>query len=184
MRTIAEQVKTAPTLADLAIEAVKPSLLNLSWLDQALGRAWPIPRKEGTKKITEPCIYCEGNRYETLVPSSDLGNYSFFVLMDSGRIENDYMHQPFALIVWYDMRNCFDNGANRRDSENLKKDIIDILNDFTYRSGVVELNRIYEMPKQVYKEFTFDVEQNQSLVQPFGAIRFEGEFIIRLGCYE
>jgi hypothetical protein len=92
--------------------------------------------------------------------------------------------QPFALIVWYDMRRCFtENGANRRDTENLKKDIIDTLTISTaVKNGNITVNRVIENPKSVYKEFTFDTQQNQALVQPYGAIRFEGEMIMLKTC--
>lgn len=183
MRKIDEQTKTAPVLCDVAIEAMKEALLTLPWLDQAFGRAWPIPMKRGERQVTEPCVYTKGDDYETLVPSSDLGNYSFIVLMDAARIDEGKVRQPFALVVWYDMRRCFDDGQNRRDTENLKKDVIDAVSSATVRNGGVTLNRIMEMPKAVYKEFTFDT-QNQALVQPFGAMRFEGEISMMTDCYE
>ena len=88
MRIITEQSKTNPVLADVAIEAAKRQLLTLPWVDQAFGRVWPIPMQRGDKNVTEPCVYCNGNRYETLVPSADLGNYTFFVLMDSARYDD------------------------------------------------------------------------------------------------
>ena len=185
MRTIKEQTKTNPVLADVAIEAAKKKLLALSWVDQSFGRAWPLPMERGQKKVTEPCIYTKGNSYETLVPSADLGNYTFFVLMDAARYDDDNsrLTQPFALIVWYDMRRCFDNGADRRDTENLKADIIDTLKETPVHNGSITVTRIFEMPKSVYKEFTFDVEQNQALVQPYGAMRIEGEINMLVGCY-
>ena len=185
MRTIVEPTKTNPVLADVAIEAAKTALKTLSWVDQAFGRAWPIAMDRGNTKLTEPCIYTKGNSYETVVPSADLGNYTFFVLMDSARYEEelDVYRQPYALIVWYDMRRCFtENGANRRDTENLKKDILDTLRDCPVANGSIAVTRVIEQPKAVYKEFTFDTQQNQALVQPYGAIRFEGEFIMMKLC--
>lgn len=186
MRTITEPTKTNPVLADVAIEAAKTALLTLPWVDQAFGRAWPIAMDRGDKKLTEPCIYTKGNSYETLVPSADLGNYTFFVLMDGARydVDTEVYTQPFALIVWYDMRRCFaENGDNRRDTENLKKDIIDTLTISTaVKNGNITVNRVIENPKSVYKEFTFDTQQNQALVQPYGAIRFEGEMIMLKTC--
>ena len=185
MRTIVEPTKTNPVLADVAIEAAKTALKTLSWVDQAFGRAWPIAMDRGNTKLTEPCIYTKGNSYETVVPSADLGNYTFFVLMDSARYEEelDVYRQPYALIVWYDMRRCFtENGANRRDTENLKDDIIEVLSSASTKTSRITVNRIMEMPKSVYKEFTFDTQQNQALVQPYGAIRFEGEIIMMKLC--
>ena len=186
MRIITEQPKTNPVLADVAIEAAKRQLLTLPWVDQAFGRVWPIPMQRGDKNVTEPCVYCNGNRYETLVPSADLGNYTFFVLMDSARYdeETDTYTQPYALVVWYDMNRCFENGSNRRDTENLKDDIIEVLRSTPISNGSIHVSRIIEMPKSVYKEFTFDTQQNQALVQPYGAIRFEGEITILKGCYQ
>ena len=101
MRTIVEPTKTNPVLADVAIEAAKKVLVTLPWVDQAFGRAWPIAMERGNTKLTEPCIYTKGNSYETVVPSADLGNYTFFVLMDSARYEEelDVYRQPYALIV-------------------------------------------------------------------------------------
>ena len=184
MRIITEQPKTNPVLADVAIEAAKRQLLTLPWVDQAFGRVWPIPMQRGDKSVTEPCVYCNGNRYETLVPSADLGNYTFFVLMDSARYdeETDTYTQPYALVVWYDMTRCFENGSNRRDTENLKDDIIEVLRSTPISNGSIHVSRIIEMPKSVYKEFTFDTQQNQALVQPYGAIRFEGEIIMMKLC--
>jgi hypothetical protein len=81
------------------------------------------------------------------------------------------------------MRRCFiENGANRRDTENLKDDIIEVLSSASTKTSRITVNRIMEMPKSVYKEFTFDTQQNQALVQPYGAIRFEGEFIMMKLC--
>ena len=103
--------------------------------------------------------------------------------MDSARNEEDVYRQPFALILWYDMRRCFStNGANRRDTENLKKDILDTLRYCPVANGSIAVTRVIEQPKAVYKEFTFDTQQNQALVQPYGAIRFEGEFIMMKLC--
>lgn len=183
MRTITEQVKSNPVLADVAIEAVKAQLLTLAWVDQAFGRAWPISMDKNGKKVVEPCVYTSGNSYETLIPSADLGNYTFFVLRDAARVTEDMYYQPYALIVWYDMRECFDNGANRRDTENLKKDIIDVLRDVIIKHGSITLDKVYEVAKSVYKEFTIDETWNQSLVQPYGAMRFEGEIIMEQGCF-
>lgn len=185
MRTITEQTKTNPVLADVAIEAGKKALLTLAWIDQAFGRAWPILMERGSSKVTEPCVYTKGNSYETLVPDSDLGNYTYFVLMDSARYdeENDTYVQPYALVLFYDMRRCYtDNGDNRRDTEQLKSDIIDVLTNANVKNGHITVNRVMESPKTVYKEFTFSTEMNQSLVQPYGAIRFEGEFVMLKGC--
>ena len=183
MRIINEQTKTAPVLADVAIESMKKALLNLPWIDQAFGRAWPILMQRGQKNVTEPCVYTKGDSYETVVPSMDLGNYTFVVLMDATRIVEDMYIQPFALIVWYDMRRCFTNGANRRDTENLKSDIITTIDELAFSNGSVTINRIKEMPKEVYREFTFDTQANQALVQPYGAMRFEGEIKMLIGCY-
>lgn len=183
MRTITEQTKTNPVLADAVIEQLKVALGNLAWLDQVFGRAWTIDRGDGKKKIYEPCIYTAGNSYETLIPSADLGNYSFFVLMDATRVDEfSKVISPFALIVWYDISKCFTDGGNCRDTENLKADILDVLRTAIVRGGSVTVTKVYEEPKNVYKGYTLDESVNRFMTQPYGAMRIEGEIVSNYQC--
>lgn len=191
-RIIREQTKTNPVLSDYAIGKINAKLKDrLWWLDQTFGRAWPITRVQGNKRYTEPCVYTAGNNkygYETLVPSADLGNYSFFVLKDpTALVPNKYgmVRIPFSLIVWVDLRTCFQGvGADkRRDTENLKRDILSVLkNDVFFTGGAITIAQVYEEAKNVFKGFTIDETTNQCLMQPYAGFRFDGEVSIMMEC--
>ena len=177
MRTIREQTKTNPQLLDIPIEQLKAGLKkNITWLDQCFGRAWKITRQVGNKKYTEPCIYTGvGNEYESLVPSADLGNYSFFVLSDPTNLEDEFVEARCSLIVWADLRRCFDGDANRRDTEVLKEDLLRGLKQDIYVKGAwFIVDRVYEEAKNVFNGFTLDENDNQFMMQPYCGFRVDG----------
>lgn len=188
-RVITEPEKTNPVLADVAIEAMKKELRTLAWLDQVFGRAWPVVRNMGGRKYNEPCIYTKGNSYETVIPSADLGNYSFFVLNDAFNILDGEdiapsvkVRTPFSLVVWFDLRRCFEDGENRRDTENLKADVVDVLKRTSFKGGYITLTRGYEEWKKVFAGFNVDPEQNRCLMQPYGGFRIDGIIESRWPC--
>lgn len=185
MRTINEQVKTNPTLADKVIEAAKTALSGVWWLDQCFGRAWRITKRLNGANITEPCIYTTGNSYESLVPSNDLGNYSFFLLGDPNTVDYSYsrIDTPYSLIVWCDLRKCFSNGdTNRRDTENLKAELMNALGNVAVKGGRISLSRIYEEANNVFRGFTLDETVNQYLMQPYAGFRIEGTIRAEIPC--
>lgn len=188
MRTIYEQTKTNPQLADKAILAVNSALKdNLWWLDQAFGRAWPITKTyNGNHRQTLPAVYTTGNSYESVIPSSDLGNYSFFQIHDAATVDtyDQVLRIPYSLIVWYDLRKVFANGdTNRRDTDNIKNDILScLLHKVWMRNGSISVTKVWEDAKNVWKGYTMDETNNQFMMQPFAAMRFEGEFAVDLPC--
>lgn len=188
MRTIVEQTNSNPVLAAEAIREVNDSLRNVAWLDQVFGRAWRITRELRGKKYTEPCLYVggtSGNEYETLVPSSDLGCYSFWLQNDPDTMGNgaDYMLADYSLVVWCDLCRCFGDGS-RRDTDNLKKDILSVLVESGRADGVITVKRVYEDAKNVFKGFTFDETANQYLMHPYWGMKIDVELRIDTPCWD
>lgn len=184
MRTINEQVKNNPVLFDLVIEEAKQCLLSdLNWLDQAFGRAWTINRLYEKKKYAEPCIYTKGNSYETLVPSADLGNFCFFVLRDPNEItDNGKVTTTFSCIFWVDLVKCFSN-KNRRDTENIKNDILMAFRDCSFtKGGAIVIDRCYEEANNVWRGYTLDEADNQYMIHPYAGFRFEGRMLADEPC--
>lgn len=188
MRIITEQASTNPVLAAQAIQDINARLRTVAWLDQVFGRAWRITRDIRGKKCTEPCLYvggASGNEYETLVPSSDLGCYSFWLQNDPDTMGGgaDYMLVDYSLIVWCDLNRCFD-GAARRDTDNLKKDILSVLVESGRYDGAVTVKKVYEDAKNVFKGFTLDETANQYLMHPYWGMRIDTELRIDTPCWE
>lgn len=188
MRIITEKASINPVLAAEAIRDINDRLRNVAWLDQVFGRAWRITREIRGRKYTEPCLYVgggSGNEYETLVPSSDLGCYSFWLQNDPDTMgaEAGYMLVDYSLVVWCDLRRCFE-GVNRRDTENLKKDILAVLVEGGRADGVVTVKRVYEDAKNVFKGFTLDETANQYLMHPYWGMRVDVELRIDTPCWD
>lgn len=186
---IPEQVKANPVLADKAVERIKSTLTaNLSWLDHAYGRAWKITRVINGKRYTEPCIFTAkqvgGNGYESVLPSADLGNYSFVLYGDPSTIVSDFgqINQPISIIFWFDLRDC--NANNYRDTESLKEDIVKVLVDELYFpfGARLTLTKVSEEPKNVWAGFTIDENDNQFMNHPYSAMRFDAVLTMDLPC--
>lgn len=178
MRVIHEQTKTNPVLADKAFVEINAALKrNLTWLDQAFGRSWKIMSEttEG-KRISLPCVYTHGNNYEQLVPSADLGCYSFFVLHDPHSM-GEYGAVSFnaSLILWVDVRKCMaTDKENRRDTELIKAQVLHVLmRDNGLKAGSLSVRNVYEEDANVWKGFSLDDTQQRFMTHPFAAFRFD-----------
>lgn len=179
MRKVIEQPKTNPVLADVLIEEMKSALSSIAWMDNAFGRAWLITDSVNGKKSTFATVYTKGNKYENIMPSADLGNYSFFVLRDPSEVDQygTFTYQ-LSLIVWVDMRKCFANGANRRDSENIKAEIYNAIESVQDKC----VFRIYEDMGNVWRGMTIDETHARFMEQPYAAFRFDIELRIEKPC--
>lgn len=188
MRIIHEQTKVNPVLADKAFIEVNVALKrNLTWLDQAFGRAWKITSEATTgKKMSLPCIYTSGNNYEQLVPSADLGNYSFFILQDPSSIDKyDIVTFDASLIVWVDLRKCMATDQfNRRDTEIVKAQIMRVLqkDNGLKDGGALTLRRVYESIENVWKEYKLDDGHARFMEHPYAAFRFDMTMSVQSPC--
>lgn len=183
MRQINEQVKSNPRLADKVIEALKSGLLDrLSWLDQAFGRVWKITNIIDGRRYVDPCIYTTGNKYESLVPSADLGNYCFFTLNDPTEVgEYGVVTQSLSMILWVDLNRCYTEG-NRRDTENIKEEVLAAIDDIGISGGSVSVAMVYEEPQNVFRGFTLDETQNQFMTHPYAGFRFDMTMTAQMTC--
>ena len=184
-----------PAFADIQIQAIMKSLEeNLDWLDVAFGRAERITRMAGNKKIKIPAVYLGSdkdkfkNEYLELAPDSRIGNFSFFYMLEPETLrlqpyQQGYIHAPFALIFWFDLRKVWES-VNTRNLEFVKQQIVKCLNRQTRftNHGRLELTRIYNTPEQIYREFTLDEIDNQFLMHPFAGFRFEGVLVFEEPC--
>lgn len=174
MRLIHEQKKERPKLLDIPIEAIRNRMIEvIPWLDQSFGRAWRVTRNIGGKKYVEPCVYCGGEEYETLIPSADLGNYCFWLLHDPTDVDEDMVSAKASVIFFVDLRTAFD-GHDKRDTEVLKNDIIKAFrHDLWVKGARLEVEKVYEDAKNVFQGLTVDENENQFTMQPYCSFRVE-----------
>lgn len=181
-----------PTLADAVISEINTGLTNhFTWLDRAFGRAERIVKKIDGFTYKLPAYFVgdsvHPNDYIELSPDSNIGNFSFFWMMDPERYTwrpkiRGSFRSPFALIVWFDLRKVY-NSTYKRDLSSIEAEILNVLNGgFQIKSGRIEIDTVYRLPENIYREFTLDAVDNQFLMHPYAGFRFEGELIFEEPC--
>lgn len=169
---------------------------NLTWLNAAYGRAQRLTSVVEGKKYVTPAVYTgsiagQGNNdYIPVLPDSNIGNFSFFLMDDPEQLDWEPYRQmgtttPFSLIVWFDLRRVF-NSATNRNTEKLKAQILYVLNGRTsgwhLNGGHITINKVWERAENIYKGFTLDEIDNQFLMHPYGGFRFDGTITIDTPC--
>ena len=173
-------------LFDKVFDEMSTQLLaNLKWLNQAYGRAERTVKTVNGKRIYTPCVFHHDNDYTELTPDSGIGNFSFFWVDDPQQITWDRyvsvgIKTDFSIIFWFDFRKIY-NGVNR-NREQVKADILGVLNGMALKHGGFTINRVYELAENIYRGFSLDEVDNQFLMQPYGGIRFEGEIWVTKTC--
>lgn len=183
-----------PEMADAIVAEVQRGLKeNIPWLDVAFGRAERIVKQIEGRTLYLPAIYTgdglNPNEYIELSPDSQIGNFSFFWMLDPQRLSwmpkiPGVVKAPFALIFWFDLRRVYKVKDNR-NIMSLEAEVLRVLNGkFKITSGSLSINRIYHLAENIYREFTLTEIDNQFLMHPYAGFRFEGELVYEEPCYE
>lgn len=178
-----------PELLDSIISNIQKGLAeNIGWLDYVFGRAERLVKFDtNNRKIYTPNVYVGGNEYMEISPSSDIGNFCFFWVDDPQNVSweakiNVGIKTNFSLIFWFNFNRIY-NSADQRNKEELKKQILDVLNGgFWLKKGRITVNRIYELSENIFRGFSLDETENQFLMQPYGGFRFEGMLEVSESC--
>lgn len=181
-----------PTMVDAVIKDLADGLKeNIGWLDSSFGKAERVTRVVNNKTFRAPAVYSRAqqreNDYLELLPDSKIGNFSFFYVMDPEEVvwrehARCRLKVPIALIFWFDLRKIY-NSLTDRDTEALKKQIIDVINgEIRMKHGSITITRIYNRAENIYREFTIDEIDNQFLMHPYSGFRFEGYLYYEMPC--
>lgn len=185
------------TMSDVLIEGIKDSLkTNLSWLNEAFGRAERLVKMIDGRNYYIPAIYTGDhyhvNEYLEVSPDAQIGNFSFFWIMDPQRFaweslsirERGVIKEPYALIFWFDLRKVY-NTRTSRNILSLENEILHVLREKTFlSSGSFSIDKVYHLAENIYREFTIAQVDNQFLMHPYGGLRIEGELIYTEPCYD
>lgn len=190
-------VKENPHLFDKVITEIEQGIeARIPWMDNIFGRAETLTKEQNGKyyaneqrsgkRFRTPNWYKGNDEYIQLLPDDmQLGNYCFFVLDEPNEINNEQgstalLKTDFAVIFWLDMRRA--ETEDTRDTEGIKEEILSVLNSVLLREGRVKFNKIYERPENVFRGYDYDIVDNQYMMSPFTAFKFEGEILIKETC--
>lgn len=188
---MSEPIIIPPALADAVIENICTGLKSkLSWLDESFGRAERIVKQIDGRDYYLPAVHIGGgrnpNEYIELSPDSQIGNFSFFWMLDPQnviwrpRIQGNF-RDPFALIFWFDLRKVYDELDNR-NIMNLESEVLKALNEIMLPNGHITVSKVYHLPENIYREFSLKNVDNQFLMHPYAGFRIEGELYYEQPC--
>lgn len=174
-------IRTNPQLFDRAVAPIQKLLADrLSWLDHSIGICEILTDVKEGRKFTSANLYKGKGHYEQIAPSESLGNFSFFVLRDPQEVNGNRIKSQFSLIVWYDMRKV-SHPTDERNREAIKGQILGVINALHNPNLVI--TKIYENPKNIFADFSYEHTDNQFLMSPFAGVRIDGEISTVLPCY-
>lgn len=173
--------KTQAKLFDRAVLPIQEEIANeLPWIDHSIGVCEVLTEMKDGKKFTSANLFTD--EYEQIMPCEELGNFCFWYMRDPQEIDrlNGRVKSPFSLIFWYNVDKV-SSSPDYRNREAVKAQILAIL-DNIHTPGF-EITRVYENPKNIFTDFSYDHVQNQFLMHPFGGIRIDGTIIATMDCY-
>lgn len=180
-------IKNNAKLFDALFGEIQKKLdTDLLWLDYAFGKAERLVKEVNGRKYYTPNIYIGQNEYEEITPDTGIGNYSFFILHEPQNIDqmghgmNGRIKSPFSLVFWFDLRTITED--DNRAIEAVKMQILQVLRNTYAKNGNISISKIYERAENVFKEYSLDEVDNQFLMHPFAALRFDGEAMVQIPC--
>jgi len=192
MNNPSQPTLTNPQLIDNTINGVNEKLLaGLSWLDNAFGKAQRLTKMRDGKEYKYPAIYASGGRdreYFPVFPDEHKGNYSFFDVKDGEYFENwnpgeyAFLTVDFGIVFWYNIEDVYPTEYTTRTSENIKREILDVLSGIHVAGGKFRVTGIKERAENIYNGYDHNEIDNQFLMRPFGGLRIEGKLKIRVSC--
>lgn len=175
-------IKINPRLFDKAVVPIQRALGNrLAWLDHSFGIAEFLTDVKNQKKFDSANLYVGDEQYAQIMPCDEIGNFSFFILRDPQTVNRSARRiiSPISLIVWYKMTDV-SILPDERNREVVKAQILAVLD--AMHNPYFEMQRIYENPKNVFSDFSYDYTENQFLMHPYAGLRIDGEITATIPC--
>lgn len=173
-----------PVMFDKAIMPLRNALAdNISWLDHIFGFCEMLTDVKDGRKWKSANVYAGKDEYVQVMPCNELGNFCFFLLREPQefrRNDKQRILSPFSAIFWYDVSKV----SSSVDERNLGAITAQIMGVFNSLHGLYEIDRIYNQPESIFKEFSYDHTNNQFLMHPYAGLRIDGTIWCDVPCVE
>ncbi len=178
-----------PVNLDKAIQELQRALkTNLAWLTVAFGRARVIPERNAGKVLQLPKVYYGSKEYANVLLNDTVNAQSWFQVM-SPETPLDYQAMntiqkysvTVAAIFWVNLELINLTNADYYYLELLKRQAHNILG----RYPNVTILRVYdENARDIFREYTTEVEKDQFLTHPKAGLRFEFQLTFNYSCID
>lgn len=152
---------TNPVLVDSAIDSLQTRLSSLSWIDTIFGRAYKHTEHdtEDGKHIV-PTAYVGSDEYVDLLPSDSYGNFAWFDVYDPQSVDTAVTGRATVeftagIVFWFNIRTIYADTDVIR-TEEVKKEILTLLNSPGAVKGSLDVLRVYESPEFIYKGYSLE----------------------------
>jgi hypothetical protein len=168
-----------PVNIDIPIQELQVQLAGLSWLDKSFGRAYESKKTVNGKPHFYPEVW-QGLGLDLLnvLPNDNLVAQSFFKVeepIETLEYQQDgysMMRARVSLIVWFDLQRIYP-ALDYNYIELLKGQVQRLITTATLSSSNIEIVRVWDTAREVFKGYTLTEIQDQELVYPKGGFRFE-----------
>jgi hypothetical protein len=170
----------SPINLDRAIQELQNALKSkLSWLKQVYGRARVMPERVGEKVYNLPKVYKSEKEYLNVLLNDNVDASCWFQVIGA-EMPLDYAplnviqkyQVPIALILWFNLEKVRLDLTNEDyvHTELLKRQVHNVIG----RYPNVTISRVFdEHARDIFREYTTEVEKEQFLAYPKGGLRFE-----------
>jgi hypothetical protein len=170
---------TNPINLDAAIQELQKAIAdNVDWIKCAYARARVIPEVLNGKTLYLPKVYYASGEYQNVLTNDNFSASSWFQTTGN-EYPIDYLasneiqkYQCYvSLIAWFNLADVLPQpGEDYIHSEYPKRDLVNIIG----RYPNVQIVKIYdENAKDIFREYTMEVEKDQFLTHPKQAIRID-----------
>jgi hypothetical protein len=184
-----------PKGLDRIIQTLQLSLDEIPWIEKSFGRAFTQMRKStenvgvrSNDNIYYPAVFQGASGelikdFEDLLVNDNLRAYCFFRCDEdddsfeySHLLENEF-ESSFSIIFWFDLdkiNKTFPPTKLYPFNNELKDDILEAIENTIFETvgDRVTIETITNNPREIFREYTIDIVEQQNLVFPSGGFRF------------
>jgi hypothetical protein len=179
-------VQSDPALADRFCAQMNTHLLTeLTWLDNAYGKAYRRHRIIGEELFTYPAIFA-GDDYESMMPDERHENFVWWDFTKPYRIISDAQNIAWRIeteasaVFFVDLSTIYPS-ADYHTGEALKSAIAAAFSGAN-TDGMISFDEISENWEEVYPGYSLPEGGYAYLMHPFYAVRFTGTVIMYSQC--
>lgn len=187
-----------PVNIDRPIQEIQAALGALGWIEKIFGRSWLATKSTqgifASKQVYYPQVWqgvdANGKPRDLLevLPNDNLNSQVFFkvndptTLVEFVRDGDSMLRNTVDIIFWFNLRRI-DRDIDYPYIELLKGQVLNVLSTMLFTpDSSLEVLRIWENAKDVFKGYDITDLKDQELIYPWGGFRFECEITYRQDC--
>lgn len=175
-----------PKLLDKVVLEMNAAMLaNISWLDNAYGKAERLRETNQGGEVVYPAVYTGRDKeYLKLFPDDSLGNFSFIEIRDTQELFPEQSKKKrircnLSVIFWFDFRKIYST-PNTYTIENVKNELLDFFSRYTFKTFLYDVEMISEEVENIYSGLGYNVNSNQFNMRPYGCLKISGEVATKI----